>query len=242
MKLPEIKGLSAGIPWQEAVDNAEWYNTALNILGLPWWYNWLWDMIGKPGYVPMVWRLGANPPIGYMHDDDAWFIGNEPNNVEQGNQSPKEFAYYMAHLQAQRPNTCFGLPGVLWGDSGAEWVEAYIKHGGSKPDFWAIHVYAYNPTEWTERLDQAIDTLQRHHEAPVVVSEFGSWDPNNGRKIMDAGRRAIQSKKIQAAAHFSVKYDDWTEPDLISSDGELTELGMHFMKTEEQIFLPMIQV
>ncbi len=241
MKLPEIKGLSAGIPWQEAVDNAEWYDYVIDLLGLTWWYNWLWDQLGSDGFVPMVWRLGANPPIGHMYDDASWMIGNEPNNVKQGNQSPKEFAYYMSHLRAQRPQTCFGLPGVLWGDSGAEWVEAYIKLGGPKPDFWAIHVYAYNATEWTERLDQAVDTLLRYHEAPIVVSEFGAWDPVAGREIMDAGRRAIQAKKIQAAAHFSVKYVDWTEPNLLADDGTLTALGMHYMRTGEKLYLPMIQ-
>lgn len=104
--------------------------------------------------------LTARAPGSY------WYIGGEPNVVQQGNMTPEafveEFDYYATEIRAADPTARIMGPSILNWDftctgcggftSGETWMRAFIDayavaHGGASPpvDVWAIDAY---PLTW----------------------------------------------------------------------------------------------
>jgi len=96
-----------------------------------------------------------------------WYIGGEPNVVQQGNMTPEafvdEFDYYATEIRAADPSARIMGPSILNWDftctggcggfrSGESWMRSFIdayaaSHGGDPPpvDVWSIDAY---PLTW----------------------------------------------------------------------------------------------
>jgi len=244
-----VSGFGVGLPNQTYQDYGMDLDAMLETLNPPWFYTWKYDQLQYPNFVPMVWRLNVEAvaqvlPVMAENHDRLWLLGNEPERAEQSNTSPEVFANAAQIIRAE-----FGwaveiaLPGVLndYTGYGRDWTKAYLAAGGPMPDAWHFHVYEPNGQQVHARIDawkRLVDDTR-----PIIVSEVGCWldRPERMAEVMDAARMECATGSIQAAAHFSARYEaDMQHSDLLTATGDLTALGRRYVAEQHTVYMPQV--
>ena len=244
------QGFGLAIPWQNEEFSTGYYKRVLDKLKPPCWYNHKFDSSGKR-YTPMLYQASdatwneqgiSASGIG----DRIWFVGNEPERQSQGDETPEEFASGVEYWE-QSINKPFAVPGVLWGEDGAEWWGEYSSLGAPDSDAYHIHIYAHSADDWTRQL---LDAKKVFCDKPMIVSECGGWSlmPMLQSEIMQAVHTAIALKWIPAAFWFSAHYGTWdpywSATDCLDSQEAITDVGRSYQywssKPTYQINLPVV--
>lgn|GEM_PF-179245 len=231
--------------------------------GVSWWYNWALrpansvpaDYRSRYGmdYMPMLWNgnfndatvetfLKANPSIKFL------LLLNEPNLVDQANQTPQQAAQLWPRYEAIAARTGVQLvgPAITWGtlpgfSDPVVWLDAFYAayraaNAGRDPriDYIAFHWYDYG-------LNGQLDRLTRYGK-PFWVTEFANWHSgNDGAQIDSVARQKAQMTEMVAVcesrsdvfryAWFTGRWPDEAtrHTSLLAGTGELTELGRHYL-------------
>lgn len=151
-----------------------------------------------------------------------WFLGNEPERAEQSDTSPADFADAMRTWRALVGGPWAG-PGILWGDPGRVWLDAYLRLGGPIPDVWAIHIYgSLDIAGWLDQYNHALGWLSsRNLHQPVWVTET-----NGSGALM-----RYLAWRDNLVAYWYCAHDPFGDnraADLHDAQGQLTHLGRVF--------------
>ena len=109
---------------------------------LPPWYDWHY-VTGGPTYQRMIYKTVPNKGVieRLIRRDPShlWLVLNEPERHDQANLSPEQGA---AVAQEMRDlGACIAVPGVIIGEDGLAWLDAYLAAGGPLPEAWHVHLY-----------------------------------------------------------------------------------------------------
>lgn len=169
---------------------------------LSWWYNWYYKTDAPSNYfdryqmefIPMLWGSNSasdyeevksfildHPEINYL------LVLNEPNLLDQANQSPAQAALewtnyekVISDLAAAGRNVKLVGPAMTWGTMEDYWdpvvwldtfYEAYrTENGGKDPtiDFLAFHWYDYG-------LEAQLDRLEKYGKK-IWITEMANWN------------------------------------------------------------------
>lgn len=209
-------------------------------------------------FIPMVWNsdvndeqvkgfLRAHPGIRHL------LVINEPNLVDQANMTPEAVAAFWPRLEQIAAETQVKLvgPAMNWGTmeqygDPVVWLDAFYaayraQHQGRDPqvDYLAFHWYDYGLASMLDRLAK--------YDKPVWVTEFANWHAqDDGVQIDTLDKQKQQMTEMVALLESRAdvyRYAWFTgrmSPDphfssLLDAEGQLTELGWHY------IFLPFNQ-
>lgn len=227
-------GLFAGVPIQNGATFAQ---RAVETLQLAHWYDWSED-----GQIAMLWRCGPSEARNAKRRTGLWLLGNEPEREEQSNTSPQEFVAGVRQWQQSR-STPIALPGVLLDLDGIEWIEAYLADNGPIPDFWHVHIYAWNIAHWLDLWEKWEMTMHSYRaERPTIISECACWSekPDDQIALMEGiATQIIVRPLIHSAfwfsAHYGTQQKFWRRSDLLDGDGTLTAVGQHFLTVRKDV-------
>lgn len=247
-------------PFGVGVGDAPVTAAQLDALGPVWYMDWDWKTPTLAGherlYVIGCAEVKADRgriPAAMRASGSAWWsLGNEPNDPNQDNRTPEEYAelYHIFEGWAQEAPRCGVLPA---GIANADWQwaeafrEAYRERYGRYPrvDGWNIHNYILEPgldpydvdefgrrilafRRWMERIGDG--------EKPLFLSEFGVLYGNGccdrpvdpPEKIQAFMRASVawlrESRAVDCWAWFAT-YSKLYNGSLMTVDGELNELG-----------------
>lgn len=231
---------------------------ASETLRLQTYCNWQMD-----APLPMIWRC-TEPDVNgatVYRRQALTLLGNEPERIEQSATTPADFVAGVRAYQRRNP-TPIALPGILMHDAkGLDWLDLYLSLNGPLPDFWAIHIYAWTADDWRAQWRKFQDWMwsrQTDVRRPVIVTECASWGDRVGEQVevMDTVWDVLQTEsRLAAALWFSAHcatnpgHEWWARSDVLNAQGELTDLGKHFMaltqgaegaSVEPQVLLPQV--
>lgn len=226
--------------------SAAYTNSVLAKLQPPWWYDHRFGCVGQSGYVPVVWWLRQTEDnfvqgleVASANPNELWLLGNEPelNNVrsDEAARAVRKWERMLTEWAVEYavPGVNITLHRIM---CALDWLDGYIVHGGPIPRFWHVHVYGT-----VECFEQSLQLFEnwmqtRNIVRPVIVSEFASTEQPFA--IMEAVRRWLKSGRLYMAAWFSAYYEQWPEPSLLDTGGELTEIGELYTAERHEVFVP----
>jgi hypothetical protein len=198
------------------------------------------------------WR--SAPELARAHRGEWWQFGNEPNDPNQDDVSPADYAarYHDFYFALKAADSTASI--LAAGIANADWAwadafrEAYRARFGRYPrvDGWSIHNYlldtcqdALDVNQFELRIHAFRDWMARAGEAtqPLWVTEYGVLYGNGCcgcPRIADedtvAFMRAttnwmIQSRLVQGWAWFALYSGGRFNGDLFTGDADLTPLG-----------------
>jgi hypothetical protein len=214
-------------------------------LGTSWHRSWglyVWWNYNRYG-VPCVWGeylvdqaiqigIGGNSPyvLGF----------NEPDREDQANLTPLEAAPLWHTLTEAHTERLFASPAIVESDTWlTDFRTEYIGMYGEPPrmDVIDIHCYADDPVSDLARVDYALARASDWAINEVWVSEFqyGHRQEQGAADRLVEFFDGLESRlPVTKIFWFSVHIpsplppwypSDWLAPNLIDTDGELTELG-----------------
>jgi len=159
------------------IDSGPGRDWRVQSLGVQWLIDFDSDPANRPPGVRKVPFIQVSPTLGRLSPErlveltasspgSVWYIGGEPNVIQQGNMSPEafvsEFDYYSTAIRTADPTALITSPSILNWDftcsdcggftSGEVWMRGFIDayaaaHGGRTPDvdIWTIDTY---PLTW----------------------------------------------------------------------------------------------
>jgi len=232
----------------------------LEAIGPVWYMDYRWNTPTLAGhdrlYVVRSWEArgdrGAIRSAMQASGPAWWSLGNEPNDPNQDNVSPEEYAelYYAFEGWAAEARQCHILPA---GIANADWNwaeafrEAYRQEYGRYPrvDGWNIHNYIleegldpYDVAEFQRRIlafHRWMETIGDGHK-PLFLTEFGVLygngccnrpvdPPDRMQSFMrDTVRWLADSDLVACWAWFATDANPYNGS-LLSSDGQLNALG-----------------
>lgn len=195
------------------------------------WYDWKWSHIGKAFYYPMAWECKDTPYFAQAiaaakaNPPQTWLVGNEPENADQSNTTPDEFAEAAWEWVKETPGKWAG-PGVIWDNGGRDWLERYK---GPKPDIVTLHFYgARNITEWQSMLRHAKEWLKVRGWSPYLwITETNLAAGNDQRPLLKYLAHTPDLLGVWYCARDP--FGAWRYADLIGPRGGLTTLGLYFV-------------
>jgi hypothetical protein len=185
-------------------------------------------------FVPMNWCLkdvNDTVPDGVNR---TYFLGfNEPNNVHNCNTSPSDSAKAWGQVMRQWPGTKLVSPATA-GD-GRPWLDAFFEEckslygpTGCNISYVAVHDYSCDPPTTMSYLQE----INQRYNLPVWMTEFSCGDGAAKRPTKDHIAFMKQIVPLLDAAPYVFRYAWMSCRDnsnnlrgLVSSDGQLTELG-----------------
>jgi len=202
-------------------------------------------------FMPMLWRdftpadieavLAADPSIKYL------LLMNEPNLTDQANLTPQAAAQLWPKYEAVAAKTGVKLvgPAITWGTMAGYadpvvWLDAFYAayksanaNRAPQIDYLAFHWYDYG-------LKDQLDRLLKYGK-PFWVTEMANWHTGDGAAQIDsvAKQKAQMTEMVTLCegrgdvfryAWFTGRWDNDTHfTSLLSADGQLTELGQHYL-------------
>lgn len=191
------------------------------------------------------------------HRGEWWQFGNEPNDPNQDNLSPDEFArrYHDFYLGLERvdPSARIIVGGVA--DADWQWMDSfrtsYSSAFGKYPhvDGWAIHNYlldhcedATDAEQFKARISAFRDWMARIGATgqPLLLTEYGVLygsgccscppiDPDQVVGFMRATTRwLVQSRLVQGWAWFAIRSGGRFNGDLFTDQAELSVYGRSY--------------
>lgn len=232
----------------------------LSQLGPVWYMDWSWSKPAVPGHQRLyvincdeVDRQGRQIAAAMKASGASWWaLGNEPNDPNQDNRTPEEYArlYLTFEDWAEAAPRCGILPAGI-ANADWQWAEqfrqSFFKQFGRYPrvDGWNIHNYIletgldpYDSAEFARRIEafRRWMTSIGDKDKPLFLTEFGVLYGNGccGRPI-DPPEKLQQfmlstvewlehSGQVQAWAWFAT-YTRSYNGSLMSAEGELNDLG-----------------
>jgi hypothetical protein len=157
-------------------------------------------------YLPMLFEAKTTAPtyanfksLLQQYPNKLVLIGNEPNDVNQGNTTPAEFAAAIDDLHTVSPNMQWIGPNIIFpfATPGNEnnlnttlgWCNAYhnliVARPDRKPTRWSFHIYAENTVKWNEYWTMLCQWMIAHNykvnsytPTPVVLTETSLSRPD----------------------------------------------------------------
>jgi len=252
-----------------AVDDMRVTAAQLDAIGPVWYMDWRWDPPTLEGHerlhVIRCWEVrtdrGAIAAAMQASGSAWWSLGNEPNDPNQDNVSPEEYAqlYHAFEGWARGARRCRILPA---GIANADWKwaeafrQAFHERYGRYPraDGWNIHNYILEPGldpydvgEFQRRIlafRHWMETIGDGHK-PLFLTEFGVLygDGCCGRPVdppekiqtfmENAVRWLLDSEVVTCWAWFSTHYELYNG-DLLTREAQLTDLGARYSKLIEE--------
>lgn len=253
---PPLFGTKFGV----GIGDAPLTAAQLGQLGPVWYMDWSWSKPPVPGHERLyvincdeVQSQGSRIAAAMKASGPSWWaLGNEPNDPNQDNRTPEEYAVLYRTFEdwaAEAPQ-CGILPA---GIANADWQwaqqfrQSFLDQFGRYPrvDGWNIHNYILEPGldpydvgEFSRRID-AFDKWMESigdGDKPLFLTEFGVlYGSGCCDRPVDPPERLQQfmlgtvdwlksSGKVQAWAWFAT-YSRRYNGSLMSPDGELNELG-----------------
>jgi hypothetical protein len=208
-------------------------------------------------FYPMLWNgnfnagdvmsfLAAHPGIKHI------LVLNEPNLVDQANMTPQQAAQLWPQFEAiaTQANVKIVGPAITWGtmpgyQDPVQWLDAFYAayraaNGNRDPqiDYLAFHWYDYGLAGQLDRLTK--------YQKPFWITEFANWHSQlDGAQIDTLAKQQAQMTDMVATCESRAdvfRYAWFTgrlSPDghftsLLSSDGQLTELGTTYLSLPKQ--------
>jgi len=207
-------GFGLGLPHQNAIDSPGYYDRAIDQFNPPCFYNWRFDLPYEENYFRMLWRASwvedrKEEILATPDDDKIWLLGNEPQSMWQGNETPEEFASAV-RFWVENIGRPFAIPGVVWNTQGYHWWKKYLEQSAPEPGAYHIHVYASNSVEWAQFIGGALTIF---NDRPLIVTECGGWGslPDVQNEIQSQIYTTIALGQIPAAFWFSSRYGQYAE-------------------------------
>jgi hypothetical protein len=168
----------------------------LDLLEAGWYYDYSFRTPDWPGH-PHVLLISARDPApatdivaaARARPGHWWIIGNEPNDPNQDNQTPADYARFFARTASliRQGDPAAGIMSAGIGDADADWaqqfIDATVQWTGAPPalDAWNIHNYLLDtPDPYDSATFQArIARFRRWMETaaqgdrPLVLGEWG---------------------------------------------------------------------
>ncbi len=266
--------LFASLPWQRTVPKpmprgfgvAIGYGLGgageLDQLGDVWYVDYDYRGAGLGRHQRLLWveaRADLNSVLvaAYEHRGEWWQFGNEPNDPNQDNLSPAEFAqryreFYFA-LKRVDPSARILVGGIA--DADWKWADAFRENYrtafGRYPDGdgWSVHNYlldrcedATNVEKFKSRIVDFRDWMARVGESdhPLLLTEYGVLYGNgccNCPQIVSdqvigfmqaTTRWLIQSRLVQGWVWFAVRSGGRFNGDLFTDRGSFTQFGFAY--------------
>ncbi len=263
--------LFSSSPWQQALPKpipsgfgaAIGYNLGgveeLNQLGNVWYvdYGHRGDVLGRHRRLFLV-EARSNWDSAYAiagaHRGEWWQFGNEPNDPNQDNLSPVEFArrYHEFYLGLERvdPSARVLVGGIA--DADWRWMDSFRENYRIAfrrypyVDGWSIHNYLLDHCEDATDVQQFTSRIMAFREwmtrigasrQPLLLTEYGVLygsgccscppiEPDQVVGFMRATTRwMLQSNSVQGWAWFAVRTGGRFNGDLFSDRAELTVYG-----------------
>jgi len=254
--VPPLFGTRFGV----GIGDAPLTGEQLDQLGPVWYMDWSWSKPAVVGHQRLyvincdeVEPQGPKIAAAMKASGPSWWaLGNEPNDPNQDNRSPEEYAclYRTFEEWAAEAPQCGILPAGI-ANADWQWAEqfrqAFLERYGRYPkvDGWNIHNYILEPgldpydvTEFARRIEGFRLWMANIGDAgkPLFLTEFGVLygsgccdrpvDPPDKLQefMIDAVEWLQQSDSVQAWAWFAT-YTRAYNGSLMSPAGELNDLG-----------------
>lgn len=248
-------------PFGVGVGDAPLTAAQLDALGPVWYMDWSWrdptfeghERLYVVGCAEVKRDRGAIPAAMRSKGASWWALGNEPNDPNQDNQTPEEYAELYSIFEGWAKNAphCRILPAGI-ADADWQWAEAFReafreKYGRyPRVDGWNIHNYIleagldpYDVGEFGRRILAFRRWMERigDGDKPLFLTEFGVLygsgccnrpvdPPEKIQTFMrEAVRWLVESRTVACWAWFAT-YSEQYNGSLMSREGELNELGM----------------
>lgn len=147
---------------QPAINSTE---LALTLLNPSCWLNWSLryeSAFEDQRYSPMLWKVN-NPlvlqagELAIKYPGRIWFVYNEPERKDQANTQPEIAADWFDKtykiIKNVDPSAKVGCCGIFLGAEGITWMNTFNQTVTVKPDFYHIHIYALNKSDWQTLID-----------------------------------------------------------------------------------------
>jgi hypothetical protein len=204
--------------------------------------------------VKTSWDLGGVEEVARSHPGEWWQFGNEPNDLDQDNVSPTEYAqrYHAFYFALKASDSSARVVPAGLANADWRWAEsfrqAYQREYGTVPrvDGWNVHSYLLDTCEsatdvglFKSRIEAFRAWMSRSGEGdkPLFLTEYGvlygngccgcpSIPADHAIEFMRATSQWLsESRFVQGWAWFAVRTDGRYNGDLYTPDAALTEFG-----------------
>lgn len=258
---PRQKERPFSTPFGVGVGDAPVTAEQLDALGPVWYLDWSWRKPSLAGHerlyiigcAEVKGDRGAIPTAMKNSGASWWALGNEPNDPNQDNRTPEEYAelYHIFEGWARNAPLCRILPAGI-ANADWQWAEAFreafrAKYGRyPRVDGWNIHNYILEPGldpydvgEFQRRIlafHRWMEGIGDEHK-PLFLTEFGVLygngccnrpvDPPQKMQafMREATQWLVESRVVACWAWFAT-YSEQYNGGLMTREGELNELGM----------------
>ena len=241
----------------------------LDAIGPVWYMDWKWETPTIEGherlYVIRCWEARANrvaiQRAMWASGEAWWSLGNEPNDPNQDNVSPDQYAelYHILEVSQELAPRIHIVPAGI-GNADWQWAEAFRKafyeryRRYPRVDAWNIHNYIleagqdpYDGGEFERRIEAFRAWMVRigDGDKPLLLTEFGVLygDGCCGRPIdppekiltfmHESVNWLVESEAVSAWAWFSTRSEPYNG-DLMTAAGALTDLGKRYRLLVQQ--------
>lgn len=213
--------------------NQHWLNDTqkmLEMLNPPCWYDWGMreEYFVDSGYSPMLWRVNNKNllnagELAIKYPGKTWFVYNEPEGSDQANTTPEIAAEWFDKaykiIKNNDPSALVGCCGIMIRTSGIEWMNQFKP--GNKPDFYHIHIYATNKSDWKQFVDYW--HYYNSENVPTYITETCGVISNNQDDLLNYVAK-YQHPNIKQIYWFAAYPQDGWNCGLIEGD-KLNNLG-----------------
>lgn len=227
--------------------NQYWINStelALQLLQPECWYNWT----NKPeenfqheGFSPMLWKVNNRNlleagELAIKYPGRKWFVYNEPEGIDQANTTPEIAAEWFDKtyklIKNNDPSALVGCCGIMIRQAGMDWIEAFKPV--NKPDFYHIHIYATNKTDWQSFVDYW--HWWNKDNIPTYITETCGVTSNNQADLLNYVTHYEHPNIIQIYWFAAYPQDGWNCG--MIEEGKLNNLGNIYKQNQSLKLTP----
>lgn len=213
-------GKGVGNPWQN-------HDCSHNQLNVRWWYNW--KTVNEENcasyFIPMVWSVGVGQKLlnGELELANSQYVLylNEPDLVEQANNTPQEAVEMLFLLQNKYPNRKWIVGNVF----NVSWLNEFMSLCKNCNIYGVgVHHYAWNYCS-VEYLENKINPIKKYGK-PIFVTEFACLSDNPQYQIDSLTDWLIyMDKNVEGYAPYATKNPDGFPATFDNANLIGTELG-----------------
>lgn len=202
------------------------------------YYNWRLTEANfqDSNFTPMIWKptnknLLTVGELVIKYPGRTWLVYNEPEGKDQANTTPEVAATWFEQtyklIKNLDPTAKVGCCGNMVRQESFDWLESFIQNTNTKPDFWHIHVYAFDgkTTTWKNFIDYWWYWNSKNWNLNTSITETCGMNSENQVDLLNFVS-SYQHPKLLSIYWFSA-YEESLQWNchLLNNDGSLTTLG-----------------